>query len=574
MNIDIEEFKKIYIEFKNKNGEKKYNSQFSQFDIIQLLSNNKFNESFNLYKNFQENKSDNSKTYKWNKLFIKYSNDPNLENLKNIYNNFDEFFKTDEDLIKNQIILLNYIFLYFNLGKFSKIINLYIKYLKKSKEETFKTKTNFIFNTNILLCIIEISILLNKNEFSKNILNYFEKYINDTANYYNDSENIFFDEQILNYLNDKEIFNQNLIFNEMIRLINFSIFLNEGFIDIAKKNLDDFKSMYTISSRTKNSYKFFTTMKKIYNMSKVRYDYLNNSLFKSFKHLNSLTSKYSDDILVKLYYNNSMGIINLKNKNYALSYNFFNLGLNNLKGNFLLNIKYLPFIKYNISLCFFYSKKYEKCFQILDIIKNLEIYKNNPFIFYRMALCLLESTIQKNYNNKKNKEPLNNINDKHSNNKKNIDYNQKKYFYLNDIENKNDFIKCAKYFLKTINLTSNLLNKKIKIDDEFYNLEKELNLFKPNYNNQNKSIHFSTFLQIYVSSYLNLLYVLSIIGNYSQVIFYAEKFKTNKIINEYMKNNYKSKSIIFTINNYMMFSYIKLNQNDIKDNEIINDLYY
>ena len=74
--------------------------------------------------------------------------------------------------------------------------------------------------------------------------------------------------------------------------------------------------MYTISSRTKNSYKFFTTMKKIYNMSKVRYDYLNNSLFKSFKHLNSLTSKYSDDILVKLYYNNSMGIINLKNKNY------------------------------------------------------------------------------------------------------------------------------------------------------------------------------------------------------------------------------------------------------------------
>jgi hypothetical protein len=191
-----------------------------------------------------------------------------------------------------------------------------------------------------------------------------------------------------------------------------------------------------------------------------------------------------------------------------------------------------------------------------------------------MALCLLESTIQKNYNNKKNKEPLNNINDKHSNNKKNIDYNQKKYFYLNDIENKNDFIKCAKYFLKTINLTSNLLNKKIKIDDEFYNLEKELNLFKLNYNNQNKSIHFSTFLQIYVSSYLNLLYVLSIIGNYSQVIFYAEKFKTNKIINEYMKNNYKSKSIIFTINNYMMFSYIKLNQNEIKDNEIINDLYY
>ena len=171
MNIDIEEFKKIYIEFKNKNGEKKYNSQFLQFDIIQLLSNKKFNDSFNIYKNFQENKSDNSKTYKWNKLFIKYSNDPNLENLKNIYNNFDEFFKTDEDLIKNQIILLNYIFLYFNLGKFSKIINLYIKYLKKSKEETFKTKTNFIFNTNILLCIIEISILLNKNEFSKNIIN-------------------------------------------------------------------------------------------------------------------------------------------------------------------------------------------------------------------------------------------------------------------------------------------------------------------------------------------------------------------------------------------------------------------
>ena len=131
MNIDIEEFKKKYIiNFKNKNGQKKYNSQFSQFDIIQLLLNNKFNDS---YKNFQENKNDNSKTYKWNKLFIKFSNNPNLENFKNIYNNFDEFFKTDEDLTKNQIILLNYVFLFFNLGKFSKIINLYIKYLKKNK---------------------------------------------------------------------------------------------------------------------------------------------------------------------------------------------------------------------------------------------------------------------------------------------------------------------------------------------------------------------------------------------------------------------------------------------------------
>ena len=280
--------------------------------------------------------------------------------------------------------------------------------------------------------------------------------------------------------------------------------------------------------------------------------------------------KYSDDILVKFYYNNSMGIINLKNKNYALSYNFFNLALNNLKGNFLLMIKYLPFIKYNISLCFFYNKKYEKCFEILDKIKNLEIYKNNPFIFYRMALCLLESTIEKNYNNKKNKQSLNYLN---NNIKKNIDYNQKKYFYLNNIENKSDLLKSVNFFLKTINLTSNLLNKKCKINDEFYNLEKELNLVKVNNNNQNKSIHFSTFLQIFVSSYLNLLYVLSLTGNYSQVIFYVEKFKTNKIINEYMKNNYKSKSIIFTIKNYMMFSYIKLNQSEFKDNDIINNLY-
>ena len=82
MNVDKEEFKKMFINFKNKNGEKKYISQFSQFDIIPLLLNNKYTDSLNLYKNFKQNKNDNSNTFKWNNLFINFSNNPNYENFK------------------------------------------------------------------------------------------------------------------------------------------------------------------------------------------------------------------------------------------------------------------------------------------------------------------------------------------------------------------------------------------------------------------------------------------------------------------------------------------------------------
>ena len=103
--------------------------------------------------------------------------------------------------------------------------------------------------------------------------------------------------------------------------------------------------------------------------------------------------------LNKIYFYHYQGIISLKNGNYYISTYFF------LKCFYLISIKssnqlikrnhFYPTILYNLSLSYFYSKKYKETIKCLYMLLNYsnnksKFFINNKYIYYRLGLSNLE----------------------------------------------------------------------------------------------------------------------------------------------------------------------------------------
>ncbi len=391
-----------------------------------------------------------------------------------------------------------------------------------------------------------------------------DSFINKNINL-NETE-INFDPIIINYLNEIEIYNQNIHFPEIIRLYRSYINLNEGYIQKAKKNLEDYKSMYNFSNKTKGNYPLFIRMKKIYNMLKIRYDYLNKPTFKCFKHLNSLIMKFPNDNYIKVYYYNTYGILNLKNKNINLAKHYFFLCNKFLKEDYYgFKLRFGFMIKYNIALCNFYEKKFDKCLNILLKIQKIEIFKNNPFIYFRIGLCLIEILLNKINSEQKNKKLFLFIDYNNDYNIFNINQN---FFETNNL--KEDLEKPIKMFSKVITLCDNIIknNKKTK-NNKFNLIEKALNLGenneiknKNNFNSQ--SLHYDSYNEIFILSYLNLLFCFSLTNSFNEIIFIVKYLFIHQIKN-IIQNN---KTFYYTIENYLIFAYLNTNQIELAKNEL------
>ena len=521
---------------------------FCQFDILQNLTNN--NNIKELIENNELNKFS-----EWNKIYVDYLINKNCENYQIISN------KLNED---SEIYHLNRIFYYFQIGNYSKVFDIYLSIFQKFQNNTnFKgLRYYFIFNSNSLLCLIEIGLLLNNNEFSKKILQNLDSFINDNSNTLYELENNPFDPIIINYLNKMEIYNQSINFPEIIRLFRCFINLNEGYIKNAKKNSKEYKSMYNnFSNRNKSNYPLFLRLKKIYKMLKIKYHYLNKLPIKCFKHLNSLITKFPDDELVKLYYYNTYGIINLKNKNVNLAKYYFIQCNNYLKeADYGLRFRFGFMIKYNIALCNFYERKFSNCLNILLELTKIEIYKYNPFIYFRIGLCSIEILLNNYYQKNSKIFSLINQND-------DVDIFQIDKNY--DIENWDNLDLSIKMFRKVINLCDNFIkkNKMNGFEQKFNEIEIALNINedsknKNNYSSQN--LHYESYTQILVLSFLNLLFCLSINKSFNEIIKIGKFLLVHQIKN-IIQNN---KNYFFTIENYIIYAYLSTNQIELAKNEL------
>ena len=154
-----------------------------------------------------------------------------------------------------------------------------------------------------------------------------------------------------------------------------------------------------VSEQSNNNYKSF--QKYLF----LRLNYLKNSKNKISYIMNdplgilNIDGLNAQNELNKIYFYHYQGIISLKNGNYYISTYFF------LKCFYLISIKssnqlikrnhFYPTILYNLSLSYFYSKKYKETIKCLYMLLNYsnnksKFFINNKYIYYRLGLSNLE----------------------------------------------------------------------------------------------------------------------------------------------------------------------------------------
>ena len=249
----------------------------------------------------------------------------------------------------------------------------------------------------------------------------------------------------------------------------------------------------------------------------------------------------------------------------------------------MLYLKYLDGVEYNLALCYFLTKNYDKSIEILKKIKNVESMKNNPYLYYRLALCYIEKEFLKQKNNFK----LNNENDivcKTIFNDNNDEPAFKKRFLLvnhspspsiinppaeeemekneksNNSIDKLDFTEAIKCLKECILIIKGYSSYNTQIYDTLKPLiNNELIDLKPLFNNdENKEKNFlddsnSQYNDIYELAYLNLIFCLIRNENYAESI---------EIIEEFRENNPNLNKYKFVLDNYSIEAYLKLGEFD------------
>ena len=491
---EIQYFNNIEKEFYLKEKYKNYSFEFNliflkkknyQKKLKNLMNENKYNN-----KNFLTNILE-----EHNKL-LEFDNQ--IINILNSINLFNNYYQISDALFINKIIMY-YQFDFFEI--INKINN---------NENLFNIKNSFF--TYFYFKLILIDMLINREKYLKAFeeFNLLKKYnnekINLNLNYYNNNDNIENNKYIIPF----DIF-FNFTNNDNIQLL---INLYEIFFHIyEKKQNSNNKSIIDLINKIgENTINNISNLqiKNFYYFLKIKILFLTQKSFsiKINYNLEKLLNNEIKNEISEIYYYNTMGIINIKNKKYILA-NFYLskcLNLIKLKTKYFLikrNLFY-PKILFNISLCNFYQKKYNNCINILYKLINYSNNKNkffvkNKFIYYRLALSMLELNLEK--------KKLNNIYKCYKNNK----------FYL--------------YYNSPKESNSNILPNEIII-----NFKKVLLLIKNNKNDK-----------IYLSTYLNIIFCNIINQNYVEAIYFLNniKFNKNNVFIKNLKNFYSLQCYIY-----------------------------
>ena len=522
-NIDDKEYKNILLSIKNVDIYEilgKYmvirNNCYinSNIDSIQTIIKKDYNSLiYNLKKYEIENSIIDQKyinlSCKWNILFVKtqmeqllnYINDYKSRSIFiNYMKQFSKFFKEnlkqyeDEQFFTPDIIIYNKLIYFYKLGNFSSLfdtIKFYFSniYQKNDNEYNYCDYISFV---NISFILIEYFIFDNDKFLSEHLLNQLENYLNNNIQYKKKYEA---NENIIKYLNHNEIFNPlNSTWDDAYCLINlyrilFVLKFKIPFIpsksskdskkDKTKTEIKEYLKIFEEKNKNCEMEELVNSnrLKGLATINKCYYYYLSNILNKSLKNLNLIKESLYNLNEYKIFYFNTLGIINLKQKKYKLSEYLFKIGIflfnqvtihNSGEDKIFYNFDYVIKMKYNLCLALFYNKKYYEAFCLFQEIENNIIIKNNPFFWYRYGLTALN--IYLTFLEKINKE-----NEKESN------YNKEENISINEQESKNSSVKD--------NNEEN--NESIEKDDlfkEFEEYEKEyINQINTlNYNNSNE----------------------------------------------------------------------------------------
>ena len=572
-NYYVSDWNKLFLEIIEKN---KSNQKFDN------NLNQKICEYFGLkdeYKDIEKDLEENKGKEEYEKDEIKFP----------ISLNKKENEKIKKFEFKNNIHFLNYIVGAEHSGNFQNLLQAFKIFIKNYKSED-QNLDKYISYVNIFIILIEKCLNQNLVEFASLLIENLSKFLQDnnvdatSFDFKNTNSN-----QFLKYLSVNEVANPTIDLKGLVFLYQCDLNLLKGNFEKAKQNLEEFKSKFYggEEKRNKNNEPIHKTMENLYNFLKIKVDYFLNIQFKLNKHLSVIDKNKSNKDCILFYYN-LLGIINLKQEHYAYAEYCFKFCRNIINENSMKYLKYLPGVEYNLALCYFFTQDYEKSINILTKLKDLESMKNNPYLFYRLALCYIEEEFKKNKNEfKKNNENdivCKTINDNNIDevsfkkrfllvnqtlspsiiSENNLQSNEKKDNFNNkEIENISNsvnalnfseairalkecilIIKGYKSFNEQIFNTLNpiIKNEVINLEPLFNNEveENEKNISEES-NNQYKDI--------YDSAYLNLIFCLIRNESYAEAIEVIEEFRENA------NNKYK-----FILDNYAIEAYLKLGE--------------
>lgn len=380
------------------------------------MNNNKFGKNSKKKLKKMENKNfvftslksffelfENNFTYQFIISYIKFLN--NNKNTKNTEKESITDFNCERNI---EILIYNKVIFYFKIGYFKSVVDtaeLYISkispFINNSLFDLITYKESFIIFLNVSCILAEIFILRGYHNFAQTIIESLDKWLNE--NYTENNDYSKEDREIFNYLSKVGVFHQFLsYFSEIFCYLNYLRLLNSK---------DKTKEYFTNCIKLLNN--CFTKERTIFNRLLILFSYIeikklyekdDNQIYNKISDL----QKYNEE--GEVFYFNNIGIIYLKKQKYHLSMLFFQKAFSkyiqiiksknaqNSQKERLFNfrIDYITSLLYNICLCHFYLKNYNRCISILEQLLLFQNNKNNYFFHYRLGLCYIQKYIEAN----------------------------------------------------------------------------------------------------------------------------------------------------------------------------------
>ena len=485
---------------KNKNNKEivnknsfNFNKKFIELKIIikTLDSTNRDrpDSKKNAYKMLLEDKGIDDLTVELMRILKKVSFDGGGEGNVNEFENYKNENSNKNNISYNLCLIINKMIMFYQLDYYVDFIQLNkianIDDLNTTKGMIFHLYKNFI---NIDMMMQRGLYLKANDELNnlKNIITDFELRKNSTVNSNKKIKLIIPKDLIFDFKNIQNLFKLYQIFIDS--------YLKKQNEKNTKIEIDELKSIKFEEGNQENSRNDNNNLKSFQKYLFLRLNYLKNGQDKiSYKMNDSygildIKGNNTENELNKIYYYQYLGIISLKNQKYSISSYFFlkcfQLISKKSKIHLIKRNHFYPVILYNLSLSYFYSKKYKETIKCLYMLLNYSYNKskffvNYKYIYYRLGLSNLEILMQEN-------NTINALYDSYMNNK---------------------------FILKTPKLSS--FYEKLDIIQYF---KKTFILIK---NDPNDPLYFSTLI--------NLVFCLIIKENYLEAIFYLKMSKLTDI---------------------------------------------
>lgn len=540
--------------------------------------------------------NDNDVSAEWNFLLSEYSSEVEINqpiSQTKFINKFFAFFESISGNNNNHRYStanteMNQGFLYSKLGRYKNAFRHFNNTLHKAtKIEDSMPYINIA--CNLVSSLLDLRQLKGASEVLSNLENFLQTVQQPVKTPQKQKDGIN------DYLTSRELLSGSSP-EEIISVINLFKaykFILEDKIDEANKHMKEYKRV-SLNSKLKDAElsSIFFRLKNFYRYLKIKIDYNNNAFSKFYKHLNSL---YTNSILNNektlgqseptLFYLNSIGIINLKQKKYQLAEFFFKNCLTKLlqyRSSADLKFKgsFIYIIKYNIGLSLFYQKLYEKAYEYFKIVANY--ITHSPFVHFRLGLCALEVELvrRKGKSQKKYNETL--AEEIGFKDRYNIDINMPFNAVVTDDnyvvpkENFNEIQtqkttprrvilrnqNCAKKEISDLNEAIKAFKQTILILRGCSDYKSEMNELLRHFddNNENRNgnspnqlIETKSYNSVLISTYFNLLFSLLLKEEWNEVLSISNQVVTLGIYN---------KDTAFAFDNYRMEAYMALNQRD------------